>query len=370
MTKAPGRFIAALSGVNAILLLLALSAPATVVADTAKTARASAFGLELSAPVGLEAQPLVEAAVPPGPDATADDSLLQVPADPAATSFTAHVEAQAAVQSAFEAVLGPTIAGQVGGTLPRRFNARSFAIAEDLEAVADNVKADVIESEALAACVGGRTVFATGARVLNLSVGPQSVPLINPTPNQVVFNQGGIQIVFWETNWDPATLRTTDGSPVVFANALHITAPGGIDLVVSHSEAQASCGAGGGRGPGPGPGTQGNECEDGIDNDGDGVIDFPGDPGCTSPSDDNETSDCDDNNDNDGDGIPDFPADPGCDSRADDDETSECDDGIDNDGDGIIDFPSDPGCDSRADDDETDFSEAPQPQEEQPVFTG
>jgi hypothetical protein len=32
------------------------------------------------------------------------------------------------------------------------------------------------------------------------------------------------------------------------------------------------------------------ECEDGIDNDGDGLIDFPADPGCTSPTDNSEVN--------------------------------------------------------------------------------
>jgi len=40
---------------------------------------------------------------------------------------------------------------------------------------------------------------------------------------------------------------------------------------------------------------------------------------------------------------------------------SQCSDGIDNDGDGKIDFPSDPGCESSNDDDETDPSAPPPP---------
>ena len=64
------------------------------------------------------------------------------------------------------------------------------------------------------------------------------------------------------------------------------------------------------------------QCNDGIDNDGDGLIDFPNDPGCTSPDDDDETDDC---------------------------QTTkltcpQCGDGIDNDGDGLIDYPADPSC--------------------------
>ncbi|MCX6743662.1 MAG: MopE-related protein [Candidatus Parcubacteria bacterium] len=38
---------------------------------------------------------------------------------------------------------------------------------------------------------------------------------------------------------------------------------------------------------------------------------------------------------------------------------SQCSDGLDNDGDGLIDFPADPGCLSPADDDETDPSSPP-----------
>jgi len=66
---------------------------------------------------------------------------------------------------------------------------------------------------------------------------------------------------------------------------------------------------------------------------------------------------CSDGIDNDADGKIDFPSDPGCDSLTDGDETDApkmaCEDGIDNDGDGDIDFPSDSGCSTPADNDET-----------------
>jgi hypothetical protein len=61
-------------------------------------------------------------------------------------------------------------------------------------------------------------------------------------------------------------------------------------------------------------------CNDGLDNDGDGVADYPTDPGCSSPSDPDETDEC-----------------PGPNCPA-------CSDGQDNDGDGLIDYPEDPGC--------------------------
>jgi len=78
-----------------------------------------------------------------------------------------------------------------------------------------------------------------------------------------------------------------------------------------------------------GPTTQ---CSDGADNDGDGEIDFPNDPGCFSVTDDDETNpQCDDGIDNDSDGFCDLagrtctdgstPGDPGCNSSTDNDES-------------------------------------------------
>lgn len=71
------------------------------------------------------------------------------------------------------------------------------------------------------------------------------------------------------------------------------------------------------------------DCNDGYDNDGDGFIDYPADPGCTSTSDTSEVN-----------------SDSGSDPA--------CSDGIDNDGDGYIDYGSDPGCSGPSDNDETD----------------
>lgn len=107
-------------------------------------------------------------------------------------------------------------------------------------------------------------------------------------------------------------------------------------------------------------------CGDGIDNDGDGLIDYPADPGCSSASDTDELNSppppppaqCADGVDNDSDGLIDYPSDPGCASTTDNDEfnsppqTYQCSDGQDNDADGLIDYPADPGCSSTTDNDE------------------
>ncbi len=114
------------------------------------------------------------------------------------------------------------------------------------------------------------------------------------------------------------------------------------------------------------------ECNDEIDNDGDGKVDFPDDPGCSSSTDNDEFNEinasiqCNDGIDNDENGCADYPLDLGCESSYDEDEsggecgdineTYECNDGIDNDGDGKVDFPDDPGCSSSTDNDESEGS--------------
>jgi hypothetical protein len=111
------------------------------------------------------------------------------------------------------------------------------------------------------------------------------------------------------------------------------------------------------------------QCEDTQDNDGDGRVDYPNDPGCTGYADNDETDaggggpppQCSDGADNDGDGRIDYPNDPGCTDQADNDETDaggggpppQCSDGADNDGDRQADG-NDPACSSAQDDDESD----------------
>jgi hypothetical protein len=90
----------------------------------------------------------------------------------------------------------------------------------------------------------------------------------------------------------------------------------------------------------------GPDCSDSVDNDGDGLADYPADLGCTDASDVSEKTPlvaCDDGADNDGDGWADysttsFPRDPGCGSATGASETSQCQNGVNDDGDGLVDF--------------------------------
>ncbi|MDX1383346.1 MAG: right-handed parallel beta-helix repeat-containing protein, partial [Thermoanaerobaculia bacterium] len=72
-------------------------------------------------------------------------------------------------------------------------------------------------------------------------------------------------------------------------------------------------------------------CADGLDNDGDGAVDFPQDPGCASAASDVENPACDDGLDNDGDGAIDSPGDDACSDPSIDVELT------DGDGDGVFD---------------------------------
>jgi streptogramin lyase len=86
------------------------------------------------------------------------------------------------------------------------------------------------------------------------------------------------------------------------------------------------------------------DCADDVDDDGDGLIDFPADTGCanaTDPSEKSAAKVCDDGIDNDGDGEIDFPNDPGC-QNVNGTESPQCDDNLDNDNDGRIDWNGGP----------------------------
>lgn len=80
--------------------------------------------------------------------------------------------------------------------------------------------------------------------------------------------------------------------------------------------------------------TPANDCADGIDNDGDGLKDTAQDPGCDFGS-EAATSAPRPSDPDDLDALPPPPPAP-----------KDCDDGKDNDGDGLIDTEQDPGCDT------------------------
>ena len=109
------------------------------------------------------------------------------------------------------------------------------------------------------------------------------------------------------------------------------------------------------------------ECSDGLDNDSDGKTNFPADQGCENAQDDSEGPDapqCSDRLDNDSDGQTNFPDDQGCDDAQDNTESPDaprCSDRLDNDSDGKRNFPDDPGCSSASDNSESPDPATPPP---------
>lgn len=260
---------------GALFAVLLAVAALPAAADPAAAASASAYGVEVT-PIGLEPTPLVEAAIPPGPRAEESETVLDVPADPVVSSATITATAVAATASEIEATLQEVIEGVSAGT-PAAWNARGDALTEGLTALQDTLTADVLEAEALAACIGGQAVFATGSRIEQLTlagsdvdvieqiIGPGGLALVTNAPNDVVFESAelGLRITAWETNWDGAT-GIVGGGDTVFVNSLHVEVLaegvlgqllGAQDVVVSHAEATmpANCAGAAGALPGDGP---------------------------------------------------------------------------------------------------------------------
>ncbi len=118
------------------------------------------------------------------------------------------------------------------------------------------------------------------------------------------------------------------------------------------------------------------ECNDGIDNDFDGGIDFATDDQCVSWEDNSEAilePECSDTLDNDSDTFNDYPNDPECSTPNDNTENiiePQCSDGVDNDFDSFIDFPLDPGCsDANDNSEETSSTVNPEPEPATPDST-
>jgi glutamine amidotransferase-like uncharacterized protein len=182
-----------------------------------------------------------------------------------------------------------------------------------------------------------------------------SNPIADGAPGIISFNYGQGRVILVGPHPEIEEDDTRDGTD--FADELSDGPDGsdwpllwtGVDWILGNPISQP-------------PGTQPKQCNDGTDNDSDGLIDYPEDPGCDDFWDDDETDplppqQCENGQDDDGDGYIDYPEDFGCSSEVDNDETNngltQCSNGLDDDGDGLSDH-EDPGCFDYLDDDETD----------------
>ena len=344
-------------------------------ADPAATARANAYGADVGGSLLgdiIERTPEVESVLPPG--GQQHDDILPIDADPVALSITGRVVADTQVESTiqpFELLENPGPNNAQG--LAEIESLDVLLEGTDVEGPVDDltrvalVSADAVFAEAVGACQGTTPVYSTDSDVVNLQIGGEPVELVDGVVDGVIglvndvgdllpealrihiatdqtgdTADGGrfvnaLRITVGETTIDPtedgdSLLGTVDSGGLLgnlgTASATGLaTSPGEemfaiaqvadeplIDITLAHAEVGGlTC-----------PGTDGTdgppECSDGIDNDGDGVIDFPADPGCESPQDDSEGNECSDGIDNDGDGLIDFGSDPGCESPQDDSE--------------------------------------------------
>jgi uncharacterized repeat protein (TIGR01451 family) len=265
------------------LLVLALAGPAA--AQEASDATASAFGIEV---LGI-IEPTPDVASNLG-DEDQSETVVDIPAEPLVQSATVTAEAQTRAEPELEALLQEKMEA-VAGDLPDLWNARGYAVTEDLEALDGNLTADLIAAEAVASCVDGELTLATGSEFQNVTLGGEEIPLdqldeilgeigtglrdnfdalfgettllvFSDQPNDVVLDvpELGIRIIAWETNWDGET-GTTDGSDTVWVNALRISIDEDsplrdlyeglepllgeepVDITISRAEATADCSA-------------------------------------------------------------------------------------------------------------------------------
>jgi hypothetical protein len=365
------KVLASCSFFGIIAVVASLLATTAAAAGPASSARGRAYGVKSAS---VAEQPNAQAQVPPGTSDHDERDAVAADLSPQVVAGAFHVEGDASTTSSIAATMQSTIDGATSASLPTSWNARGYATSTGVSIASagsglPTESANNAYAEAVSACVGGNLVHGSAAYVDGLAlVTPPALPELPGTPiplpgvsttqpNQVLLDAGGIKLTFWETNWNPATLGTTNGSATVFTNALHLVTPLG-ETIISHAESTAQCAGDQGPDPDPTPTPENPQCSDGVDNDGDGQIDSA-DPGCSSPNDDSEggggeTPRCQDGVDNDGDGQTDMD-DPDCSSPDDDSEGAgevpRCQDGIDNDGDGQSDM-DDPDCSSPDDDSE------------------
>jgi hypothetical protein len=226
-------------------LLAALPVEAEAAVDVS-AATGSSYAIRITGPITISARPtssVTATAQNPKP-AQLDQVLLNIPAEPVISSGTFRATGAAALASSLTSKL--LRIGRAGSVAPQDHSAQGYAAVENLAALPGSIlRADAVEAEALARCTDAGLVFSTATRVSDLKVAGTSLPqVVTPKPNQVLVNNPllGLKVVLWETNWDAATGRTTDGSNTVFVNALHVTQSLlNIDLVASHAEATGSC---------------------------------------------------------------------------------------------------------------------------------
>jgi LPXTG-motif cell wall-anchored protein len=272
-----GRVAPAAALTAALALLIATAAPAA--ADTIGVGEASAFGGH----VQLTDQDVVPPTALAESDLASEDataSAIEIPADPLLVSGTLNASAAVHAESDLDSQLT-----EVDQAVAGPYNARAVGSIENAEVLIDAagegvplLTATLIRAEAVGVCRDGVVEYSANSEILQLNIGGEPIPLNAPLQdiidgiNQVLDETTLNQVVDVERN---VVTESADGIAVDALVVTVLSAAGDVPLAtvtLGHAEVNGvACGA---------P----PQCSDGIDNDGDGVIDAD-DPGCHTDGD-------------------------------------------------------------------------------------
>jgi len=154
------------------------------------------------------------------------------------------------------------------------------------------------------------TGFDTATALYNSTCGGTAIACSDP-PEMTVTNLAAGTYYFLVDGWSSAKGAFTVNVSGTIQNGQSCESPLATAGAITCATGYTCAGAVGSRTCQP------SACLDGIDNDGDGKIDYPNDPGCTNLADNDEANPtsapvCSNGNDDDMDGATDWPADFGC----------------------------------------------------------
>lgn len=304
------------SHVKRALLLTAAAGLAPLVgaspaaADPVAAGKASAYGatVEVGGQAVVPPTPTADVTAPPPGDKS--ETVIDIPADPLAVSGT--LTATAAVHQASDIPTSLTVVSQA---TPGPYNAKATSLVEGLRVLlgaptedVSLLSADVVRSEAAGVCRGNQILYTATSEIVDLRIGGEQIPLNAPVQDLIdaisgVLAESGLnQVVDVQRN---VVTQLPGGGVAVDALVVTVLAAAGDTplgrVVIGHAQVSGlQCGTM-------------PQCSDGVDNDGDGRIDFPNDPDCDNAQDNSEFPECSDGVDNaDPEDTVADSADPGC----------------------------------------------------------
>ncbi len=272
-TTSIGRALAALAAAT----LYTFGGAGAAGAGTPSSGSASAFAVtaDVFGTNAIPPTPTAETAAPAADETS--NTVIGIPGDPLVVSGT--LIARSAVKGGLASELNQTDQA-VGGP----YDARAIGQIEDLSVLIDEavpggslVSADVIRSEAVAVCTASGAQYSAGSEVVDLQIGgedPLSGP-INEALKQITDGLAPLaDLISVELNVTDVTSTGASVDAVVITllkAAADNGAPGPLaKVVLGHAEVSGvACSAA----------TTPPQCSDGVDNDGDALVDAD-DPGC------------------------------------------------------------------------------------------